>query len=1101
LTALRIEMLGHFCLSYRGKTVTSVDTPRLQSLLAYLVLKRGDGQSRQHLSFLFWPDSSESQARTNLRQLLHHLRIALPDCDTYLEISSRVLRWKNDTDFSSDVDEFERAVSAPVEEAGSNMSGAVRERLESAVRLYRGDLLPGFYEEWVQAKRQLLRDHYISIVSRLVTQLEGTREYAAAISYGERLLSCDPLSEARYKTLIRLHALNGDRAGVTRAYQQCVTVLRRELNVEPGISTRKLYEEMAQLNPAPVEKQSPTPGPVTSRLPLVGRRRELNRILELWRAAGEGSAVFVLVSGESGIGKTRLTEEVMSRAGQGARAVYARSYASEHHLAYAPVTHWLRSEPIGSGIGGLPQSDRSELVRVLPELLKDDSGLLPPQPLAEGWHRRRFFEILARAILRSAQPLLLVLDDLHWCDPETLEWLEFLVHFDAKAKLLVLGTARLEELGAKHAFRPILNRLVRDNVASEIVLSPLDREETAALARQVSHEELDSQSLGCIYRDTEGNPLFVVESILAGSTGIPATDPKDNGSNLDAPAVHDAILPPKVRAVLASRLAQLSPAAHDVAGVAATIGRAFSFELLLKASALSETELIPLVDELWERRIIRRAGHGLYDFSHDKLREVAYDELGPGRKGLLHRSVAEALEASGDVAVASSQVARHFERAGMPSRAIPHYVVAGRSSRTRYADNEAIGYFTKALQLLGSLPQTRSRDGQELEILILLGAALVSTQGYAATEVGRVYDRARLLCEFLSARQPYFPVLWGSWVFHVVRANFQTAREFATRFRHLADGCGNTTLIAAGHFMMGCTLFHVGKPAEARQEVAAALESYDPQHYPFLLHEYGPELGVFCQCYFAHCLWILGHPQESIDRISSALARARDLGDPFSVTLALVYSAMLHQFLGDAARSRQMAEEAAALCNEYGFKYYQAWPPIIRGWALAASGQAVEGAALIRKGMDALRQIQSQIREPYYLGLLAFACRAAGRADEAMKHLRDAFGIIEKGGETWAEAELHRIKGDLLQDRGDSRGAELSYQRAYSLAGQQDAGAIMLRAAIALIKLWTAQGKRTQAQKLSRQVRAKFTGLAGAAEWKELESLPGGSVRQKGSAT
>ncbi len=1084
-------------MTYSGKTVTTVNTTRLQSLLAYLVLKGGAGLSREHLSFLFWPDSSESQARTNLRQLLHHLRSGLPDCDTYLEISSRALRWRNDTDFSCDVGEFEHATPAHVEEAGGNSSSALRERLESAARLYRGDLLPGFYEEWVQAERQLLRQRYTSILSRLVTHLEKTRDYPAAISYGERLLSCDPLSEAKYQTLIRLHALNGDRAGALRTYHQCIEVLRRELNVEPGISTRKLYEEMAGLNPAPTESQTPVSQSLTSCLPLVGRRQELNRILEAWRAASAGRALLVLILGESGIGKTRLIEEVMSKAGQGTHAVYARCYAAEHNLAYGPVTHWLRSEPIRSGIAGLPESDLSELVRVVPELLRDHPGLSPPQPLAEGWHRRRFFEMLARAVLNAPQPLLLVLDDLHWCDPETLEWLEFLVHFDPKAKLLVLGAARVEEIGGKHALRPLLNRLIRDNFGSEILLSNLDREETAALARHVSRQKLDSHSLGCIYRETEGNPLFVVESVLA---GLATSGERENGSGLGGSFPSLAPLPPKVRAVLASRLAQLSARAHDVAGVAATIGRAFSFELLLKASTLSEADLIPVIDELWERRIIRRAGQGLYDFSHDKLREVAYEELGPGRRDLLHRSVAEALEAAEDMDAASAQVARHYERAGMPARAIPHYVIAAKSSRTRYADKEAIEYFTRALQLLQSLPQTSRRDEQELEILILLGPALVSTQGYAAPEVGRVYDRGRLLCEFLDARQTYFPVLWGSWVFHVVRANFQTARELATRFRHLADDCGNTTLVAAGHFMMGCTLFHVGKAAQARQHFAEALERYDPQRHPFLLHEYGPELGVFCQSYLAHCLWILGYPQESLDRITSALSRARELGDPFSVTLALVYSAMLHQFLGDPSQSRNLAEQAAALCDEYGFRYYQAWPPIIRGWAMAASGQAAEGAAMIGEGMNSLRQIQSRLREPYYLGLLAHACIAAGHGDEAMKHVRDAFAVIEKGGETWAEAEIHRIKGNLLQHQGDSRGAELSYQRAYSLAGQQEAGSLALRAAISLAKLWTTQGKHIQAQKLLRDMRGRFAGQADAPDLGELASLLRGAARHKGSA-
>jgi predicted ATPase len=384
------------------------------------------------------------------------------------------------------------------------------------------------------------------------------------------------------------------------------------------------------------------------------------------------------------------------------------------------------------------------------------------------------------------------------------------------------------------------------------------------------------------------------------------------------------------------------------------------------------------------------------------------------------------------------------------------------------------------------LPQTRKRDEQELEILILLGAALVATQGYAATDVGRVYDRARLLCEFLNARQPYFPVLWGSWVFNVVRANFQTAREFANRFQRLADDCGNTTLVAAGHFMMACTAFHVGKPAETRQEATAALAKYDPKNYPFLLHEYGPELGVFCECYLAHSLWILGHPQQSRDRISSALTRARELGDPFSITLALVYSAMLHQFLGDASQSMSLAEEAAALCDEYGFSYYQAWPPIIKGWALATSGEALEGTLLIRKGIDGLRKIQSRIREPYYLGLLANACIAAGHVDESMAHIRDAFALVEQGGEIWAEPEIHRIKGDILQAQGDTRAAELSYQRAYSLAGRQDAAAFALRAAVSLGKMWTMQGKRAQSQKLLRELRVRFAGQEDGPEFAQL---------------
>ncbi len=1094
-------MLGRFSVTYRGKAVTTVDTSRLKSLLAYLVLNGGGGQPRAHLAFLFWPESSESQARTNLRQLLHHLRSRVPDCDKYLDVDPHALRWRAEADFSTDVADFERAASARVEEAGSNTPAGLRERLERAAALYGGDLLPGLYDEWVQAERRRLRQRYTDLLVRLVAHLEKTREYPAAISHAERLLSADPLSEASHQLLIRLHALNGDGAGALRAYRHCADVLGRELGVEPGISTRRLLEEVTQPEPALTGERlhvSRAPSPT---LPLVGRRRELDRFLDLWRTAAAGRALFALVLGESGIGKTRLAEEAMSRAGQRADAVYARCYVAEQSLAYAPVTQWLRSEPIRSRAAGLPGSDLSELVRVVPELLKEHPGLSPPPPLTEGWQRRRFLETLARAVVASPQALLLVLDDLQWCDPETLDWLEFLLHFDPKAKLLVLATARPEDAGVKRALRPLLHRLTRDDLASEIVLAPLDRDETEALARLVSRQEIDSRSMSRIFGETEGNPLFVVESVRAGPAA--AGQHELEGGPAQSTPVADSSLPPRVRAVLASRLAQLSPPAHELAGLAATIGRAFGVELLLRASTLREADLIPLIDELWERRIIHQARNGTYDFSHDRLRDVAYEELGPGRRSSLHRSVAEALEAgsAGETGAASSLVAEQYERAGVPARALPHYVTAAKSSRTRYADREAVDHFTRALRLLETSAQTRGRDEQELEILVLLGPALVSTRGYAAPEVGQVYDRARLLCEFLNARQPYFPVLWGSWVFNVVRANFQAAREFAARFSHLAGECGNATLVAAGHVMTGCTLFHVGKTAEARNHFVEGLERYDPHDCPFLLQEYGPELGVFCRSYLSHALCVLGFPRQSVDQSNAALARARELGDPFSITVALVYSAMLHQLLGDHRQCSCLAEQAAALCDEYGFGYYGAWPPIFRGWAMAEMGQAAQGAVSIQEGLDSLRRINSRLREPYYLGLLAHAEIAAGHVDDALNRIRDAFAVIEKGGETWVEPEIHRIKGNLLLEQGDSRGAGLSYQRASTLAIQQEAGSFALSAAISLGRVWTMHGKRTQAQKLLRELRRRLEEQADAPDLGELESVLGAGVRRRSPAS
>jgi predicted ATPase len=490
-------------------------------------------------------------------------------------------------------------------------------------------------------------------------------------------------------------------------------------------------------------------------------------------------------------------------------------------------------------------------------------------------------------------------------------------------------------------------------------------------------------------------------------------------------------------------LAQLSAPARELAGIAATIGRSFTFELLVRASQRSEESLVPVLDELWERQVIQHRGGDSYDFSHDKLREVAYAEVGPARQRLLHRWAAEALEtvSASDLDAVSSRLARHYEQASMQARAIPFYHRAAKSSQRVYAYGEAIGYLTRALELLEALPQTKERDLLELELLISLGPSLNVTRGYAASEVGRIYSRARLLCEFAEARDQYFPVLWGSWVFHVVRADLQAAKELASRFLQLAENQENPTIIAAGHFTLGCTLFHFGELKQAREHFEETLTRYDPQAYPFLLPVYGPELGVFCLSYLAHVLWLLGYPDQALERSASALSRAQDLAHPFSVALALDYLALLHQFRGDRTGATDRAEEAAALCDEYGFRYYLAWTPIIRGWARIQEDSAEAGAREIRQGLEALREMEAGLRRPYYYTLLAQACDRAGRTEEGLKHVADAFAVMEKSNESWGESELHRTKGNLLLHKGEARDAELSYQRALSAARPPVGGA------------------------------------------------------------
>jgi DNA-binding SARP family transcriptional activator/predicted ATPase len=986
-----------------GQPVAGVGTTRLQSLVASLVLRAGTPVGRQQLAFHFWPDSHESQARTNLRQLLHNLRAALPELDQLLEIDQQSLCWRPDA-ATVDAALFEQAFE--------------RGDLEEAVRLYRGDLLPGVYDDWLDAERERFKLQYETALDRLAAAAEQRRDFASAIRYAEIRLSRDTLREAGYQTLIRLHARSGDRAGALRVYQQCADVLRRELDVEPGPATRRardlaLDDRAAAREPAPAAAPAPPP---PREIPLIGREREWAQLQTIWRRAAAGRPTLAVLTGEPGIGKSRLLEELLDFAAhEGVSIARTACYAGDRALAYTAAADWLRTPLVRGKWQELPAVQRSQLARVLPEILAAQPDVAPPPPFTEAWQKRHFFEAMARAVLAPRPPLLLAVDDLHWCDPETLEWLQFLLRLDPSAPLLCAATARSEELDS-------LRAVLRAEFVTEIALEPLDAEHTTRLASELATRPIEPADAAALYRQTHGNPLFVVETVRA---GMPP----------------DAAASPKVHAVISGRLATLGAGARDLAGVAAVIGRPFSMELIASLAALAEDPAVLALDELWQHRILVLDDHGLYDFSHGCLRDVAYELVGPARRRQLHRRVAEALETSdpSEADALSSQVAAHYERALLPARAIPHYARAAAVVRARFAESEAISYLGKALRLLESLPPSPDRDRTELDLLLALGLSLAATQGYGSEETGRVYTRARLLCELSRQTDRSFGVLAGSWTFHIVRAEIEISRDIARRYLALAESAGDPVLLAAGHLCLASSSFHLGAIREALDHLETSLEHESRSERGHGYFDFGPELGTFCRSYLGHCTWMLGDPDRALEYSRQNVARAEDLGHPFSLALALAYEAMLYHFRDEPEAARGRAEEAAALCRKYGFRYYLSWTPILAGWAAGRLGDREAGLNEMLRGFADLRATGAGIRAPYYLGLIAEACGEIGDVDRGLTHLAEALDLGERTNEAWLRPELHRIHGDLLRRAGRRAEAEACYRNAIRLARQMGA--------------------------------------------------------------
>jgi DNA-binding SARP family transcriptional activator len=1044
LAATRIELLGGFRITSKGAPVTDVTTTRMQALLAYLLLNAGSTVSRQQLAFLFWPDSSEPQARTNLRQLLHHFRLAWPAAEDYIESDGQIVRWRTEAPFTFDVSEFEAALAHADKAHQQEDSSTERRALLGCLDFYRGDLLPGLHDDWIESHRERLKQKYSAVLESLIALFEQARDYPAAIRHAESLLSQDPFQETVYQAIMRLHGLNGDRAEALRTYERCATVLRRELGVEPGIATRRIRDQIsrAEIQPPPASEASAC----RSEPALVGREPEWKRLLETWSSAVQGRASLVMVTGDAGIGKTRVIEELLSYASrQGCSVARTACYAAEKPMAYAPVADWLRSPQFRAQLDRLPLAQRSQLARVLPELLGEDNEVGTPQPFTETWQRHHFFEALARALLSAPQPVLLFIDDLQWCDLETMEWLHYVLRSNPDACLMIAAAVRLDEVGMEHAATAVLNALTRDDRVSEIALEPLSAEETTSLAAQVIRREVDREAAGVLYEQTRGNPLFIVEAVRGGLLSQ-ASSTSSRASNF---------LPPKVQAVITARLAQLTGAVRELAEVAAAIGRPFTLELLAKASQAEHNAVAIAIDELWRRHIIQNLGCDSYDFSHGQIRAVAYAELGPARRHLLHLRIAEELEHShsADPSSESALIAWHYEQAGAVKEAISHYHDAAKVVLRRYADREAINYLSKALSLLEGVPLSRERNQVELALLVSLGSSLITTQGYASPEVGRVYTQARLLCEIAGENDAStLKVLSGSYLFHVVRAELASAQEIAARYLGLARRGQDPQLSAAGQFLLGGVLVNFG-PLRAREHLQAALSYRDstPNYRPFF--DFGPELRVFARAHMSYTLWLLGFPDQAIEENRRNIAIAEELSHPFSVALALAYSAIQHQYRREPEAAEELAAAAAAICHKNGFRYYLSWTPIVRGWARARKGALAEGLAEMLDGFAALKATGAMLRGPYYLALMAETYREMGELEQGWKCLAEAFTLGQRSKETWFKPELDCIKGDILLDRGDKAEAEACYREAFRMASDLGTLFFELRAAMRLARL------------------------------------------------
>jgi class 3 adenylate cyclase/predicted ATPase len=833
------------------------------------------------------------------------------------------------------------------------------------------------------------------------------------------------------------------------------------------------------------------------RTPFVGRDPEVALLRERWGEVQEGRGQVVVLSGEAGIGKSRLVQVVREQVvGTAAMQLVWQGVSAQQHSPLAPVITQLRQV---LGREGAHEAQLQPLEHLLAPLARPEAVPLlaallalplpahyPPLALAPQLQREQTLQTLLLWLLHTTeqQPVLLVVEDLHWCDPSTLELLELLLPQVPTARLGVLGTYRPEFTvpwtPRAHLTQMTLSRLAPPQVAQLVIGVTGGKLLPAAVLQQ-------------IVSTTDGVPLFV-EELTKMVLEADWLEEHAEQYTLTAPLPPLAI-PATLHDSLMARLDRLG-AAKALAQLGATLGRQFSYALLQAVTGSAAAELQPALAHLVNVELLYQRGvppQATYRFKHALIQEVAYQSLLRRTRQQYHQQIAQVLEAQFPETVATQPelLAYHYTEANLPEQGVHYWYTAGQRASERSAHVEALAHLRHGLQLLQTLPETPAQRQQEVDLHIALGASLIATKYSGAPEVEQTYTRAHHLGAYLEAPHQRFPVLRGLWHYTVIRAELQPAHALGQQLLVLAQHTQDPGMLLAAHRAVGTTLFHLGEVAAALTHWTQGMALYDPQQHRTYVFVYGEDAGVVCHGYASWTLWYLGYPAQGLVQNGEALCLAQQVESPLSLCQALDNRAQFHQFRREAAAAQEYAEACINLATEQGFPFWIARSAVLRGWALVQQGQTREGIEQIQQSLHAFRATGAELARSYFLALLAEAYGALEQPAAGLTVLAEALTLTDAMSIRWYQPELYRLQGALLlQQHADNQAeAERCFQHALMLARAQQAKALELRAATSLARLWQQQGKRAGARQLLAEVYGWFTEGFDTADLQEAQAL------------
>jgi len=833
---------------------------------------------------------------------------------------------------------------------------------------------------------------------------------------------------------------------------------------------------------------------------LIGREDELHFLLERQRLAWKGEGQIVLISGEAGIGKSRLAAALAERiASEPHTRLRYQCSPYDTNSALRPFIAQLEraagfkaddtSEQRLDKLEAILAVEASRVQAVAPlfaALLSIPFGeRYPPLVLSPTQQRRRTLAALLDQFegLARRQPILLLFEDAHWADATSLELFDLTVERVRQLPMLALFTFRPE-------FEPPWVDL--PNVGT-LALGRLDRDDVASMvARVTGGRMLPAEVMKQIVAKTDGNPLFVEELTKAVlEAGILVADA--DGYRLDGPLPPLAI-PETLQDSLMARLDRLA-SVREIAQIGAAIGREFSYSLVQALVAREENALKHALAQLEQAELVFRRGEppdAVYSFKHALVRDAAYESLLKSRRQQLHGQIARALEQrfADTVATQPEIVAQHFTEAGLVEAAIDYWLKAGHLALSRSANAEAVKHLKQGIELTRSLAPSPERVRKELDFYLALGPAVAATEGYATPETLRVFSHARDLLGEGGTLTEQMTVLWGVYLAHAMRAEYTAAREVAQQCMALAAEHKHPGISALAYRFMGQTLWSVGAFIDARVHLERALDlcAANPETITSY-RRFGADDQVTALSSLSRTLWILGSPQRAAALAAQALARARSMGLAFTTAWALDGEALLGALGADLQRAADHAEEAMAHSIEHSLADYEQRARFIQGALLAQSGDPQHGIELMNSAIVVAERTAARNRRTLYLGHLASAHASLGQPEVGLDLLDEAIQTAEMTSERFFEAELYRLRGEMLLSLGKKGEAEAALRRALTIAQQQQARWWELRAATSLAKYWHDEGKCLEACSLLQPIYSWFVEGSDTIDMKDAKAL------------